>query len=296
MELEQLETFILVSKYKNFTRTAENLYIAQSTVTNRIKMLEGRLGKPLFERDKRHVKLTSFGKTLLPYAERIIELVNEGERITKLKGIYEDHLVIGSLHALWEHVLFPYINDFYRLNPQFTFRFITGHSNDIVQKITDGIIDVGFVYLPPRGPDVVVVPLYDDSIHLIGHPSLALDKNKDIISIQDLTHIPYIHMNWGDSFSEWYQEEVGRYHIDPFQVDNISLLIKFITTGNGIGFLLDSISRPLIQQGILKHIPFYSKVPLPKRTTYLIYRKKNENLKALQKWVDFILKIKAVIC
>ena len=50
MNSEAIRTFIMLSKLKNFTRTAERLYVAQSTVTNRIAELEAETGKKLFAR------------------------------------------------------------------------------------------------------------------------------------------------------------------------------------------------------------------------------------------------------
>lgn len=53
MNTENLRTFIALSKYKNFTKTAESLFVAQSTVTNRIAELEKEVGKSsLKEREK----------------------------------------------------------------------------------------------------------------------------------------------------------------------------------------------------------------------------------------------------
>ena len=45
MNSEGIKTFIMLSKLKNFTRTAERMYVAQSTVTNRIAELECETGK-----------------------------------------------------------------------------------------------------------------------------------------------------------------------------------------------------------------------------------------------------------
>ena len=50
MNTESIKTFIMLSKMKNFTRTAERMYVAQSTVTNRICELENETGKKLFVR------------------------------------------------------------------------------------------------------------------------------------------------------------------------------------------------------------------------------------------------------
>ena len=74
MNTEELKTFIFLSKVKNFTLAAEQMFIAQSTVTNRISELEKEVGKRLFTRGSKTVALTEEGKIFLKYAERIIEL------------------------------------------------------------------------------------------------------------------------------------------------------------------------------------------------------------------------------
>ena len=74
MNTEELKTFIFLSKVKNFTLAAEQMFIAQSTVTNRISELEKEVGKRLFSRGSKTVTLTEEGKIFLKYAERIIEL------------------------------------------------------------------------------------------------------------------------------------------------------------------------------------------------------------------------------
>ena len=73
MNTEELKTFIFLSKVKNFTLAAEQMFIAQSTVTNRISELEKEVGKRLFSRGSKTVTLTEEGKIFLKYAERIIE-------------------------------------------------------------------------------------------------------------------------------------------------------------------------------------------------------------------------------
>lgn len=58
METENLRTFLLVVRYHNFTRAAEQLFVAQSTVTNRILELERAAGVKLLHRDTRNLSLT----------------------------------------------------------------------------------------------------------------------------------------------------------------------------------------------------------------------------------------------
>ena len=65
MNTEELKTFIFLSKVKNFTLAAEQLLIAQSTVTNRISELEKEVGKRLFHRGSKTVTLTEAGEIFL---------------------------------------------------------------------------------------------------------------------------------------------------------------------------------------------------------------------------------------
>ena len=59
MDTQQLQTFVTLAEYRNFTKTADALFVAQSTVTNRIAELEREVGKQLFDRNKRKVTLSN---------------------------------------------------------------------------------------------------------------------------------------------------------------------------------------------------------------------------------------------
>ena len=65
MDIESLKTFIVLSNVKNYTRAANQLFVAQSTVTNRINELEKELNISLFSRNNRRVELTMEGEQFL---------------------------------------------------------------------------------------------------------------------------------------------------------------------------------------------------------------------------------------
>ena len=74
MDTTTLRTFIALAQIKNFTKTAQQLFVAQSTVTNRIRDLEMELGVPLFIRSHKQVDLTPSGQKFLSYAQRFVSL------------------------------------------------------------------------------------------------------------------------------------------------------------------------------------------------------------------------------
>ncbi|OXH82320.1 LysR family transcriptional regulator, partial [Burkholderia multivorans] len=76
MDLAALAIFRAVVRENGVTRAAAKLNRVQSNVTTRIKQLEEELGAALFVRDGRRLVLTPAGRTLLPYAERLLALAD----------------------------------------------------------------------------------------------------------------------------------------------------------------------------------------------------------------------------
>ena len=95
MDIQTLETFKTLAETKSFTKTANQLFVAQSTVTNRINELEKELKISLFNRTNRSVQLTNEGERFKIYAEKVLSLTENtlAEMMTERK--FENHIRIG---------------------------------------------------------------------------------------------------------------------------------------------------------------------------------------------------------
>ena len=74
MDMQQLRIFLSISRTLNFTRTAEEFFMTQPTVSNRVRALEEELGAALIQRSPHHVSLTEAGEEFVSYATSILEL------------------------------------------------------------------------------------------------------------------------------------------------------------------------------------------------------------------------------
>lgn len=87
MDTMQLQLFLSLSKTLNFTKTANEFYVTQPTVSNYIKALESSIGVTLLKRDSHSVSLTAEGKEFVAYANQLLSLQAEAEN--RLRNISE---------------------------------------------------------------------------------------------------------------------------------------------------------------------------------------------------------------
>ena len=99
MNTETLRTFIAAAQIKNFTKTAEHLFIAQSTVTNRILDLESEIGKPLFTRKHKQIELTEAGLQFLDYAKQLVDLETTALQTVRSSLSSDERLRIGTTNT-----------------------------------------------------------------------------------------------------------------------------------------------------------------------------------------------------
>ncbi len=83
MHLNQINSFLAVSKTLNFTNAARQNGVPQSTISRHINDLEQQLGVRLFYRTKRDVQLTAEGRTFIPYAQEMLEAARRGSYAVK---------------------------------------------------------------------------------------------------------------------------------------------------------------------------------------------------------------------
>ena len=77
MTTRQILFFLTLARCGSFTKAADELFMTQPGLSYAMKQLESELGVPLFNRNDKGVVLTRYGEAFLPYAERVVNTINE---------------------------------------------------------------------------------------------------------------------------------------------------------------------------------------------------------------------------
>ncbi|GAC28637.1 LysR family transcriptional regulator [Brumicola pallidula] len=81
MDIRFLTTFLEVAETRHFGRAAENLYLTQSAVSARIKLLEEYFNTALFIRNRNSIQITPAGEKLIPYAQELSNTLSKARKL-----------------------------------------------------------------------------------------------------------------------------------------------------------------------------------------------------------------------
>ena len=175
MEFRHLTYFLAVARHQHFTRAAQALGIAQPSLSQQIMTLEAELGTPLFDRAGRRVRLTDAGEALLPYATRILALVDEARaELTDHVELRRGRVTIGTTPTAGTHLLPAALADFNRRYPGIDLRLHEAGSPDLIDLLATGDLDLAIVILPVRRPELTVARLLTEEVVLAVPPDHPL--------------------------------------------------------------------------------------------------------------------------
>lgn len=147
MDLRTLATFRTAARTLSFTRTAELLNYAQSSITAQMKNLEQDLGMALFERVGNRIELTGSGQTFLAYAERMLNLMEEARGA--LKGGAEGVVRFTAAETLCAYRLPEALSAFSARHPQVRLQFVPMPVREFKRQLLEGTLDAAFVLEQP---------------------------------------------------------------------------------------------------------------------------------------------------
>ena len=142
MELRNLRTFITICETGSFSKAAERLGYTQSTVTAQMKQLEEELGTELFDRSGKRFDISEKGRSLLPYANRLITTEQEARDVVSDTETVSGALRIGVIESVGTYVLPGILKTFMKQYPQVDIHVWTATTREIMTMLDQNRLDM----------------------------------------------------------------------------------------------------------------------------------------------------------
>lgn len=145
MEFRLLRTFRVVAEELSFTRAAEKLFLAQSSVSAQVRALEEDLGVRLFDRIGRGIMLTDAGEKLMHYARRLEDLSEEMRADVASSEQLRGSLTIRMPETLAAEYMPRVVEKYHAENPEVQINFINCDDARLREELNSGAIDLAFL-------------------------------------------------------------------------------------------------------------------------------------------------------
>ena len=287
MNIERLKVFKKVAELKSFTRAAEELFMTQPAISKNIKLVENFYGVCLFNRTGNNIELTESGNKLLSYANEILKLAEEAKDVLRENNNgTEEKIVLGAGSTVGVYILPEILKQFVRINPSIHFTIEISNAKKVIEKYTEGQIDIGIVGAIIQRSDLNYHSFFTEKLRLIvsrHHP--WAEKTK--IAASMLKNEPFFLREKGSGLRYLIEErllDAGVELGNVTELPNNEAIVKLVGAGLGVSIVSENAIAKDIQTKIVETIEIEG-VNL-EHHYYLIYHQKKS--KALKKFLEYL--------
>lgn len=251
MELRQLNTFMTIARLQSFSKAAQELGYAQSSVTSQIQLLEQELKVRLFERLGHNITLTPEGKKLQPMAEQLLKLSNDIKNIGSNSEIPSGSLIIGAVESLCVTRLPKLLKEYRSRYPDVEILIKFGTSSEFLRALKENTIDIAFfVDQQITNSDYITALQIPEPMALFCSPEYSF-AHKDSVHPEDLSGEPLILTEASCGYRALFDTIMSQYNIKPrsvIETGNVQAIKQLILSGMGITFLPQTAVEEELQQ------------------------------------------------
>lgn len=278
MDIGLLKTFLEVNRTRHFGHAADNLYLTQSAVSARIRLLEQSVGIPLFTRTRNNIELTPAGQKLLRYAETILNTWNRARQDIALDQAGQIPLVVGGVPSLWDILLQDWLNDLTREDSSFSIHAEVHGPETLTRLLLDGSLDVAFLFEPLQLTELLVTEIR--TIHLM------LVSTKPGQSANEAVNDHYVLVNWGTSFAIHHAQHFPEITPPKIHVHLGRIAYSHIKECGGSAYLAESMVKDDLNNQRLFAV---QDAPVIKRLCYAAYAAHSDRRNDIEKAIRSLL-------
>lgn len=187
--LRQLHYFVALAEQLNFTRAAEACFVSQSTLSASLKELESLLGAQLVERDRQVVMLTPVGREVADRARALLAATQDMvDRVTSMQEPMHLQLRLGIIPTVAPFLLPRALPRLRAAYPGLRLTLREDLTANLLARLNDGQLDFVLIALPYETGNLLIEPLFDDELWLVGRkddPALLAKTLADTPALSD---------------------------------------------------------------------------------------------------------------
>lgn len=278
--LKQLQYLVAVSQQLNFTRAAESCFVTQSTLSAGLRVLERALGVQLVERDRQTVLMTPVGLEVATRARAILAAAEDlVETATGAVEPMTGSLRLGVIPTIAPFLLPPTLQLLRERYPALRLALREDLTANLLARLHDGQLDFALIALPYGTASLLVEPLFDDDLWIVGRkddPDLRAKRVSVTASITDRLLL----LEEGHCLRDHALYACGvstQRAPDAVEATSLLTLLQMVESGLGIGLVPEMAVRSGLADGAnLVARPLTR--PSPTRTIALVARRSTSRL------------------
>ena len=217
MELRHLRTIVAVARHRSFTKAAEELFLAQSAISQQIRRLEEEIGIQIFRRSSRSVELTDEGRIIVQHAHRVLAEVDEMQgEMEALTGGVRGTVRISGIWPFGGYDLYSVLADFRARYPEVAIHMEEDPVDEVIAKLRADELDLAFASVDPDkiGPEFAATLLWEEEFVVV----TALDHefaSRPHVTYADLIGEDLIAFRDNSALRRRFETTIGRHGIEP---------------------------------------------------------------------------------
>lgn len=249
MNLENLEMFLMIARFGSINKAAETLFLAQSTVTHRLKQLEKQLSVTLFVRTAGGVTLTPEGRSFVPVATGIVEQIRAFTQDTSTRK----PLTIAAGKAFASYELPRLLGQYRKNHPELRCYVKSTLYEESITALLTGMADLAMLGSEVYHPQLLQLDLPSDRIVLIASPEHRWGRTFGGFADWGAQEM----VMFGDS-SAPFRQRVDRFLLERgvfpnviMELDSFSAVKQMVIQNLGVAMLPERVIRDETAAGLL---------------------------------------------
>mgnify|MGYP003584323495 FL=1 len=243
MNLEQLRAFVTVAQLGNFTRAAEELHLAQPSLSRQISTLEQSLGAELFHRARAGSTLTVAGESLLPLARRMLaDAASVRRELDELAGLQRGRVRLGATPTLCISLVAEVLSAFHAAHPGIELHITESGSRGLLDHLAGGELDLALITTSgAASPErFSVAPLLVEELVVISSAGAPPLTARESIGLGEVAGLPQVAFSSTYDLRATTDAAFAAAGLSPYTViegAEMDAVLRFVERGIGVAIV-----------------------------------------------------------